>query len=234
MYGIRQSPRRVLLFVPGNFAFSITATHAGSLAIGIVQVWKNSGCITCIILMSWQRLLSENSKLHSELLQLWIEGNPPGKGNGWEPYPTSLRVVNWIKWVLAGNIPPADFYQSLAMQVRFLCKRLEYHLLGNHLFANAKALVFAGLFFNGPEAEKWFSCGMAILGKEIPEQVLADGGHFERSPMYHSIILEDMLDMANLFQAYGKDLPCSLARQNRGNACLVGWHDAPGWSDQPV
>jgi uncharacterized heparinase superfamily protein len=150
---------------------------------------------------------SEDSELHSELLQLWIDGNPPGQGNGWEPYPTSLRIVNWIKWVLAGNIPPEGFYQSLAIQTRFLCKRLEYHLLGNHLFANAKALVFAGLFFNGPEADKWLSCGMAILGKEIPEQVLADGGHFERSPMYHSIILEDMLDIANLFQAYDNDLP---------------------------
>jgi uncharacterized heparinase superfamily protein len=152
---------------------------------------------------------AKSSKLHRELLELWIEGNPPGRGNGWEPYPISLRVVNWIKWVLAGNTPPAHFVQSLAMQVRFLCERLEYHLLGNHLFANAKALVFAGMFFNGTEAEKWFSWGMAILRKEIPEQILSDGAHFERTPMYHTIILEDMLDMANLFQAYGKDLPTS-------------------------
>jgi hypothetical protein len=40
------------------------------------------------------------------------------------------------------------------MQVRFLRKRLEVHLLGNHLFANAKALVFAGLYFSGDEAEE--------------------------------------------------------------------------------
>ncbi|MEA1922030.1 MAG: hypothetical protein U9N63_05180, partial [Pseudomonadota bacterium] len=39
--------------------------------------------------------------------------------------------------------------QSLAIQVRYLRKRLEYHLLGNHPFANGKALVFAGLFLLG-------------------------------------------------------------------------------------
>lgn len=32
---------------------------------------------------------------HRRLIQRWIDENPPGVGNGWEPYPTSLRVVNW-------------------------------------------------------------------------------------------------------------------------------------------
>ena len=30
--------------------------------------------------------------------------------------------------------------------------------------------------------------GLAILDRELSEQVLADGGHFERSPMYHARI----------------------------------------------
>jgi len=38
-------------------------------------------------------------------------------------------------------------------------------------------------------------------------RVMADGGHFERSPMYHSIILEDLLDLLNLFAAYPEALP---------------------------
>ncbi|MEA3240465.1 MAG: alginate lyase family protein [Pseudomonadota bacterium] len=41
----------------------------------------------------------------------------------------------------------------------------------------------------------------------MPEQVLADGGHFERSPMYHSIIFEDILDLINICGAYGQDVP---------------------------
>jgi hypothetical protein len=66
---------------------------------------------------------------------------------------------------------------------RALAGQLEYHLLGNHLFADAKALIFLGAFFAGAEAEAWLTHGLLILARELPEQVLADGGHFERSPM---------------------------------------------------
>lgn len=143
---------------------------------------------------------------HRHLLARWIRENPPGQGSGWEPYPASLRIVNWIKWALAGNALDAHELDSLATQVRWLSGRLEIHLLGNHLFANAKALVFAGLFFSGPEAEKWLKTGLRILTKEIPEQILHDGGQFERSTMYHALALEDLLDLLNLTRAFGNAL----------------------------
>lgn len=152
---------------------------------------------------------TSRQRLHTELLLKWIAENPPGRGNGWEPYPTSLRIVNLVKWALAGNDCPELLVQSLAVQARFLRKRLEYHLLGNHLLANGKALVFVGLFFAGPEAENWFDKGMQILEKQVAEQILKDGGHFERSPMYHAIILEDLLDLINVMTAYGRPVPYS-------------------------
>ncbi len=145
--------------------------------------------------------------LHTELLQKWIAENPPGLGNGWEPYPTSLRIVNLVKWALAGNDCPELLIQSMAIQARLLRKRLEYHLLGNHLLANGKAMVFAGLIFSGPEAESWFEIGLRILEKQVAEQILKDGGHFERSPMYHAIILEDLLDLMNIMTVYGRSAP---------------------------
>ena len=135
---------------------------------------------------------------HRALIARWIAENPPAAGNGWEPYPVSLRIVNWVKWALAGNALEADATHSLAVQARWLSGRLEWHLLGNHLLANAKALVFAGTFFAGPEADAWREKGLAILRREHAEQILDDGGHFERSPMYHAIILEDLLDLIQL------------------------------------
>ncbi len=141
------------------------------------------------------------------LIERWILENPLGYGNGWEPYPASLRIVNWIKWELQGNSLKPFWKYSLAIQVRYLSKRLEYHLLGNHLFENAKALVFAGLFFEGEEAESWLVKGVSLLSREIDEQILDDGGHFERSPMYHAIILDDILDLINLFNTYENRLP---------------------------
>jgi uncharacterized heparinase superfamily protein len=135
---------------------------------------------------------------HRALMARWIAENPPAAGNGWEPYPLSLRLVNWVKWAAAGNALESGAVQSLAVQVRWLTERLEWHLLGNHLLANAKALVFAGIFFAGAEADEWRQKGLAILRREHAEQILNDGGHFERSPMYHAIILEDLLDLIQL------------------------------------
>ena len=156
---------------------------------------------------------------HQALLLRWVRENPPAIGTGWESYPTSLRIVNWIKWALGGSALPVDCVQSMAVQVRWLSRRLETHLLGNHLFSNAKALVFAGLFFEGPEAERWLEIGMRILKREVPEQILSDGGHFERSTMYHAMALEDMLDLCNATTAFRKSIPA----RHRSN--IAGWRD---------
>lgn len=145
------------------------------------------------------------SAWHRALIARWIAENPPPSGSGWEPYPVSLRIVNWIKWVLGEHEPTEDMLHSLAVQARWLERRLEWHLLGNHLFANAKALIFAGLFFAGDEAERWLALGRNILARELPEQILADGGQFELSPMYHAIALEDLLDLANVARTFGLD-----------------------------
>ncbi|MGB3832263.1 MAG: alginate lyase family protein, partial [Mesorhizobium sp.] len=157
----------------------------------------------------------ERGEWHKALVARWIAANPPGRGSGWEPYPTSLRIVNWIKWALSGNSLSPQAVQSLAVQARWLSRRLEYHLLGNHLFANAKALVFAGCFFDGSEAENWLAHGIRILAREVPEQILPDGGQFELSPMYHALALEDMLDLVNIARA--------AALPSRWRAQADGW-----------
>jgi uncharacterized heparinase superfamily protein len=155
---------------------------------------------------------------HRALVARWVAENPPPAGTGWESYPTSLRIVNWIKWSLNGGGSGGldeTAIASLAIQARWLRKRLEIHLLGNHLWANGKALVFAGAIFDGPEADEWLRKGSEILGREVGEQVLGDGGHFERSPMYHSILLEDVLDLVNLDRAFPSRLPARLVARLR-------------------
>ena len=160
------------------------------------------------------------------LVSRWIEENPAPQGTGWEPYPLSLRVVNWIKWFFGGAVPEQQWQHSLAIQARWLRARLETHLLGNHLFANAKALVHAGAWFSGDEAEEWLRCGLRILDEEIPEQILADGGQFERSPMYHALALEDLLDLINLSAVAASEVPALAQRApewRRVAARMVFW-----------
>ncbi len=150
---------------------------------------------------------------HARLLDDWLAHNPPGVGTGWEPYPTSLRIVNWIKSALSGVNLSGACQESLAIQTRWLMQRLERHLLGNHLFANAKALIFAGLWFEGEEAKTWLNTGFAILAREFSEQILPDGGQFELSPMYHALALEDVLDLINMTRHYSDALSRSQRRQ---------------------
>lgn len=167
----------------------------------------------------------ERAAWHRSLIARWIADNPAPGGNGWEPYVLSRRIVNWIGWHLAGNALDREALASLAMQGRALSQLLEYHLLGNHLFANAKALVFLGSFFEGKQADLWRERGLSILASQLDEQILADGGHFELSPMYHALTLEDLLDLNQLSLIYPDVLTDAAASQTweRRALAMLDW-----------
>jgi len=157
------------------------------------------------------------SDMKARLVDSWIAAHPVPAGDGWEPYPLSLRVVNWMKFWLAGTAgePPGQRrLDSLATQLAGLESRVEYHLLANHLVKNGKALLFGGVFFQGKRADRWLKLGLEILCREADEQILPDGGHYERSPMYHCIVLEDYLDAVNLLRSQPGLVP------PEGQACL--------------
>ncbi len=137
-------------------------------------------------------------KSQIDLIENWINNNAFGKGTAWEPYPTSVRIINWIKWhkLCRGLSEKAKL--SLWNQTRWLAARPEYHLLGNHLFINAKALFFSAALFQLNNNNKIYKRALSILNKELDEQFLGDGAHFELSPMYHSLAMEDLLDLLSI------------------------------------
>lgn len=150
-------------------------------------------------------LNKENSFSDQVFINNWISQNPPAS-IGWDSYPTSLRIVNWIKFYLVGNTLDKNVLDSLYTQACWLSKRIEYHIEGNHLFSNGKALIFAGVFFDSPESKYLKKLGVKIIRAEVNKQILNDGGHFELSPMYHSIIVEDILDLIHLADIYPSSL----------------------------
>ncbi len=125
----------------------------------------------------------------------WIERHPlDRKQVGWEPYPTSLRLMN-LTAVFFGRYRQETetdeafhqaLWRSIYLQAGWLQSHLETHLLGNHLFENGAALAFTGSCFSGAVAQGWLETGLNVLRDELPEQIPGDGMHFERSPMYHS------------------------------------------------
>lgn len=142
--------------------------------------------------------IDDQDTLARGLIDGWIKANPPPSGDGWEPYPLSLRIVNLVKWFARQDSLDKRWIVSLSMQMRALNKQIEYHIQGNHLFANAKALVFGGVYLIESDASVWLAKGLKILDQQIKVQFLEDGAHFELSPMYHAIMLWDLCDLINL------------------------------------
>lgn len=149
-------------------------------------------------------LNSTNTKQRKYYIKLfierWLREANSQQYVGWDPYPSSIRIVNFIKWLKSNKYENKFLIESLGNQTEKLSNNIEWHLYGNHLIANAKALIFAGIFFKSLKANKWKVKGVKLLKNQLDEQVLRDGGHFEKSPMYHSIVLEDILDIINIIE----------------------------------
>ena len=109
-----------------------------------------------------------------------------------ESYPASVRLVNWVGVFFCkfagATVSDTSFlnalWASIFRQTEWLRRHLEYRIMGNHLIENAVALMVVGSWFKGREAHIWRELGEKVLACELPAQVLRDGMHYERSPMY--------------------------------------------------
>lgn len=113
-----------------------------------------------------------------------------------EPYPVSLRIMNSIRSFSINNIKSEELLNQTHAQLTFLANNLEFHIMGNHLLENVFALLMGGHAF---QKVSWQRKAKNILYRELKEQVLNDGGHFELSPMYHQIILMRVLELIDWY-----------------------------------
>ena len=136
----------------------------------------------------------------------WTARCPLGRGSiGWESYPTSLRLANWCGYFWGANRHRIQedrsfhrrLWESAYLQAQWLYRHIERHLLGNHLLENAAALTLAGTCLDGADAARWYRRGMEILAEQLPAQILPDGGHYERSPMYHQRVMHVLAMLLN-------------------------------------
>lgn len=117
--------------------------------------------------------------------------------DAWHPYTVSLRIKNLLICVdiLKDEMTEDDVFFDLLIQdiyvmYLYLIKNQEKNLLGNHYFENLTAIYIASIFFAEKKVSHKFE---KKIQDEISEQILEDGIHYERSMMYHNLILEDLL-----------------------------------------
>lgn len=121
----------------------------------------------------------------------------------WSRYVVSCRLISLIRvYALLKNSNLSDkpffiFLRKLIIKhVLYLKDNLELDILGNHIIKNYKALVFASILFDDKELHLLTE---KIYKKYISNQFTSKSGmHKEFSPMYSSIVLEDLLDIYNL------------------------------------
>lgn len=131
----------------------------------------------------------------------------------WTPHAVSLRLLNWSRYYAwcAPEEERTAFGETLRRllykNALFLANHVEYDLGGNHLVENGAALAAVGLLLDG--GDQWLRQGLAVL-TDATDQFLADGGHFERSPMYHILTLTRYLTIIDLLRRSGRDPPAAL------------------------
>lgn len=144
----------------------------------------------------------------------------PTINQGLDPYPIALRGINWVKFfTIHPECISREREDSLWSQLKLLEKKLEYHLLGNHLLEDAFSLYIGAVYF---EDAKLLKKAEKLLCEQLKEQTLNDGGHYEQSPMYHCILLDRLLDCINFRRT---DLLVAYAQKQ------IGWLKSICYSD---
>jgi len=150
--------------------------------------------------------------LFAAMWESWHARIAPGRGPAWRPYPAALRAWSFCGLyhaLVAGSPVETPFRSELAAHAGFLRRNLETDVGGNHLLKNLKALAGLAVFFGD---DVLLERSLTQLTQQLTVQVLPDGGHYERAPAYHCQVLGDLMDVAGLLRAAGRDEPRELSR----------------------
>ena len=183
----------------------------------------------------------EAGQRFEQLWRSWKLATSFGRWDEWSPYVVSLRM--WVLCNVYGRLEPVlsaafrdEFAADLALHHRFVRANLELDVGGNHLVKNLKALLAGStLLSRAGDLQR----GLRHLRRQLEVQVLADGGHFERSPSYHCQVLGDLLDIKRLLLASGHPGQCwlddSISRmQGWLGAMLMPDGDVPLFNDSEL
>ena len=153
----------------------------------------------------------------------------------WNPYSASHRLINLLVGLhlfeRAARPRPgsaeelaarAALLKHIGLCAAFVARNLERDLQYNHLLKDYVALVVyscgAGAL---PTAWRFLH---AALPACVESQVLGDGGHAERSPMYHALSILDLMVLADagaLDQAASSRIASCLARMRRALVTMI-------------
>ena len=137
-----------------------------------------------------------------------------------EPYPVSIRIVNCLLFHSRYPISDAIILEAILKQVDYLEHNLEYHILGNHLLENLYSLFLASIFLDDITLT---TKSYQLLIPQLNEQILDDGGHYECSVMYHSILLSKLLLCIEVARNANRSNSLDLSQLENTASKMLSW-----------
>lgn len=158
----------------------------------------------------------DTSKHAGWLVNSWLERHRKCEGLSWEPHVLGRRLVSWFaNWSLiigtADMVWRSSLLLSMARQARHLRRSAQSAPIGLPRLQAAWSLAMVGLCM--PNERRSFERGLALLERELQQQILADGGHISRSPEILLRTLCDMLMLRDAIRARGQNVPNFLQQQ---------------------
>ena len=144
----------------------------------------------------------QDDSFYFNIIKRWIDENPINKGGvGWVPFTVAVRITNWIKFFIAADTKISlALLESLSIQLQYLADNIEYQFLANHLISDCKGLIYGSIYLKTFKSNAILDTASKLLRQQLQVQINADGGHYERSPMYHLQVLYDLLDTYNMLK----------------------------------
>lgn len=165
--------------------------------------------------LSGERFAPEALQLFHAYVNDWLAQCPlsarGARHLAWNPYVIATRLGWWTRalWLMRSSHQQLEpsleqaMLRSAFQQAKYLEHHLEWDTRGNHLVRDAMGLAWASRLIAHPEGARWNACARHIAWREAIRQFLPDGGHYERSPMYHATVLYDLILLAVLLPGTG-------------------------------
>ncbi len=143
----------------------------------------------------------------------WINTHKRWSPIAWRADLTGVRIAAWLGrhdffCASADEDFRARFFASLYRQTRHLSRVAAWETRGAGKILAIKGLIYTGLCL--PDGQRYLAKGLKLLDKEIARQILADGGHYERSPQLQLAVLQHFIDIRATFIAAQREVPAAL------------------------
>ncbi|MGH7052217.1 MAG: heparinase II/III family protein [Stellaceae bacterium] len=155
------------------------------------------------------------------LVSGWIADNGRVRGLAWRPDVLATRVFAWVTHFdelvgrgAAATLAPA-LLESLVAQLRHLWRTAAWEGSGAARVRALKGLIagMAALAGSASGERKVRGTGARLgkvarlLARELPGQILEDGGHRSRNPSVQLQVLQDLIDARAVLRAAGGEVP---------------------------